>query len=79
RFINERFIVDVLKTGVKIGIEVPVVVGDHDKLGALVKKEDVKMVVEGLMSKEEEGEARRERAKKLGKGRKEQLKKGDDV
>ncbi|GKC00018.1 UDP-glycosyltransferase 73E1-like protein, partial [Tanacetum coccineum] len=38
QFINERFIVDVLKTGVKIGIEVPFIVGDQDKLRALVKK-----------------------------------------
>ncbi|GJZ22329.1 UDP-glycosyltransferase 73E1-like protein [Tanacetum coccineum] len=76
QFINERFIVDVLKTGVKIGIEVPVVVGDQDKLGALVKKEDVKMAVEGLMSKEEEGEARRERAKELGKRAKRAMEEG---
>nr|GEY61387.1 UDP-glycosyltransferase 73E1-like [Tanacetum cinerariifolium] len=76
QFINERFIVDVLKTGVKIGIEVPVIVGDQDKLGVLVKKEDVKMAVEGLMSQEEGGKARRERAKELGKMAKRAMEEG---
>ncbi|KAJ0624650.1 putative UDP-glucuronosyl/UDP-glucosyltransferase, UDP-glycosyltransferase family [Helianthus annuus] len=66
QFINERFIVDVLKTGVKIGAEVPVMVGEQDKFGVVVNKEDIKRSVEDLLDKGEEGEARRKRSRELG-------------
>ncbi|KAI3683827.1 hypothetical protein L1987_84342 [Smallanthus sonchifolius] len=66
QFINERFIVDVLKIGVKIGMEVPVVVGEQDKFGVLVNKEDIKRSVDDLMDQGEEGEARRKRSRELG-------------
>nr|XP_043609463.1 UDP-glycosyltransferase 73E1-like [Erigeron canadensis] len=66
QFINERFIVDVLKIGVKIGVEVPVLIGEQDKVGSFVTKENVKIAVECIMSEGEEGEARRKRAKALG-------------
>nr|XP_043609755.1 UDP-glycosyltransferase 73E1-like [Erigeron canadensis] len=65
QFINERFIVDILKIGVKIGVEAPVLVGEQDKLGTIVTKENVEIAVECIMSKEEEGEARRKRATEL--------------
>ncbi|KAI7746700.1 hypothetical protein M8C21_009263, partial [Ambrosia artemisiifolia] len=54
QFINERFIVDVLKIGVKIGMEIPVVVGEQDKFGVMVNKEDIKRSVEDLMDKGKE-------------------------
>ena len=66
QFLNERFMVDVLKIGVKIGMEVPVVAGEQDKFGVMVSKEDVKRAVESLMVKGEEGEGRRKRATELG-------------
>ncbi|KAJ0817663.1 putative UDP-glucuronosyl/UDP-glucosyltransferase, UDP-glycosyltransferase family [Helianthus annuus] len=65
QFINERFIVDVLKIGVKIGMEVPVVVGDQDKFGVVVSKEDIERSIEDLMDKGEEGKARRKRSREL--------------
>ncbi|XP_076936767.1 UDP-glycosyltransferase 73E1-like [Bidens hawaiensis] len=65
QFINERFIVDVLKVGVKIGMEAPIVVGEQDKFGVVVKKEDVKRSVEDVMDNGEEGEARRKRCREL--------------
>ncbi|KAD4384373.1 hypothetical protein R6Q59_011543 [Mikania micrantha] len=65
QFINERFIVDVLKIGVKVGMVVPVFIGDQDKFGVLVNKEDIKRSVEDLMDKGEQGEARRKRSREL--------------
>ncbi|KAJ9559339.1 hypothetical protein OSB04_013953 [Centaurea solstitialis] len=67
QFLNERFIVDVLKIGVSVGMEEVVVVGDHDKFGVLVKKDDIKKSVERIMGKDEEAEERRTRARELGK------------
>ncbi|KAJ9559350.1 hypothetical protein OSB04_013964 [Centaurea solstitialis] len=67
QFLNERFIVEVLKIGVRIGVEVPVFFfGVQDKNEVTVKKEGVKKAVEGLMNNDEESKARRKRAKKLG-------------
>ncbi|XP_071709005.1 UDP-glycosyltransferase 73E1-like [Rutidosis leptorrhynchoides] len=74
--LNERFIVDVLKLGLKVGIEVPIIVGDQDKFGALVKNEDIKIAIEALMSKEEGGEARRSRARDLSKMAKSSMEEG---
>ncbi|KAI3826165.1 hypothetical protein L1987_00210 [Smallanthus sonchifolius] len=65
QFINERFVVDVLKTGVSIGIVVPVV-SEQDKFGALVKKENIKIAVESVMGDERDGKVRRKRARELG-------------
>ncbi|KAK1411801.1 hypothetical protein QVD17_32576 [Tagetes erecta] len=65
QFINERFIVDVLKIGVKIGMEVPVLVGEQDKYGVLVSKDNIQRSVEDLMDKGEKGEARRKRSREL--------------
>ncbi|KAD5803127.1 hypothetical protein E3N88_14487 [Mikania micrantha] len=67
QFMNERFIVDILKIGVKIGIEILVFVGEQDKLGVVVNKEDIKRSVEDVMDKGEEGEARRKRSRELAK------------
>ncbi|KAI7747219.1 hypothetical protein M8C21_008473 [Ambrosia artemisiifolia] len=66
QFINERFIVDVLKIGVKIGMEAPIIVGEQDKFGVVVNKEDIQRSIEDLMDKGEEGEARRKRSRELG-------------
>ncbi|KAI7751520.1 LOW QUALITY PROTEIN: hypothetical protein M8C21_022432 [Ambrosia artemisiifolia] len=65
QFLNEVFIVEVLKIGVRIGVEVPVIFGDEDKVGVLVNKEEVKRVVECLMEEDIEGEQRRRRVREL--------------
>ncbi|CAI9268015.1 unnamed protein product [Lactuca saligna] len=59
QFLNERFVVDVLKVGVSVNMEV----GEKDKL---VKKENIKLCVEMVMEKEREGEVRRKRAREFG-------------
>ncbi|CAH1439724.1 unnamed protein product [Lactuca virosa] len=76
QFLNERFITDVLKIGVRIGAEVPVSFGERDNLKVMVKREDVKIAVEGLMNDDEEGKARRKRAKELGEMSKRAMEEG---
>ncbi|KAI3696724.1 hypothetical protein L6452_29232 [Arctium lappa] len=76
QFLNERFIVDVLKIGVRIGMEAPVRVGEEEMFGVQVKKEDIKTALEGLMDNEEEGEARRKRASDFGKMSKRAMEEG---
>ncbi|GKD25194.1 UDP-glycosyltransferase 73E1-like protein [Tanacetum coccineum] len=66
QFLNETFMVEIRKIGVRIGVEIPVPFGDEDKHGVLVQKEDIKTAVECLMDKEdEEGKQRRKRAGEL--------------
>lgn len=63
QFLNEKLIVEVLKIGVRIGVEVPVRFGDEDKAGVLVKKIRIMEAIEMIM----EGEKRRTTAAELGK------------
>ncbi|GAB4856558.1 hypothetical protein Ancab_040493 [Ancistrocladus abbreviatus] len=66
QFFNEKCIIQVLKVGIRIGVEVPMKWGEEEKLGVLVKKEDVRKAVEMVMDESEEGRDRRRRAKELG-------------
>ncbi|KAI3822548.1 hypothetical protein L1987_10139 [Smallanthus sonchifolius] len=59
QFLNETFIVEILKIGVRVGVDIPVLYGEEDKVGVLVKKDDVKKVVERLMEDDEEGKQRK--------------------
>nr|AUR26623.1 UDP-glucosyltransferase 73AH1 [Centella asiatica] len=65
QFVNEKFLVQVVKTGVRVGVEAVVDMGYKEEFGVKVKREDVKNAVECIMSEDEEGEYRRNRAKKL--------------
>ncbi|XVE76087.1 hypothetical protein DITRI_Ditri12bG0144800 [Diplodiscus trichospermus] len=65
QFLNEKFIVQILKIGVAVGVEVPVRWGDEEKLGVLVKKEQIEKAIDMLMNGGEEGEKRRTRAREL--------------
>ncbi|KAK6232532.1 hypothetical protein SCA6_002605 [Theobroma cacao] len=66
QFVNEKLAAQILKIGVKVGVEEPVRWAEEEKVGVLVKKNDVKKAIERLMDGGEEGEERRKRAKKLG-------------
>ncbi|KAL5548322.1 hypothetical protein UlMin_003553 [Ulmus minor] len=66
QFLNEKLVVQVLRIGVRVGVEAPVRWGDEEKVGVLVKRDGVKKAIEVLMEDGEEGESRRERARKLG-------------
>nr|UZQ19740.1 UDP-glycosyltransferase 73C3-1 [Gleditsia microphylla] len=62
QFFNEKLIVQVLKTGVSIGVEV----STEKAGGVLVRREYVKKAIDQLMDKGDEGEHRRNRARALG-------------
>ncbi|AES81940.1 putative flavonol 7-O-beta-glucosyltransferase [Medicago truncatula] len=66
QFFNEKLIVQVLKIGVRIGVEAfvdPMEIYKGEKV--LVKKEDVKRAIENLMENGVEGEQRRNKAKEI--------------
>ncbi|CAA7042110.1 unnamed protein product [Microthlaspi erraticum] len=66
QFCNEKLVVQVLKAGVKVGVEQPMKWGEEEKIGVLVDKEGVKMAVEELMGESDDAKERRKRAKELG-------------
>lgn len=66
QFINEALVVNVLKTGVKVGVKKPVHFGHEDEVGVLVNRQDISMAVQQLMDDGgEDGQLRRKRAKEL--------------
>ncbi|KAJ9555345.1 hypothetical protein OSB04_009959 [Centaurea solstitialis] len=65
QFYNKKFIVQVLKIGVRIGVEIPVVMGEQDTVETMVKREEVKVAIESLMDGGYEGEERRKRGREL--------------
>ncbi|XP_038718882.1 UDP-glycosyltransferase 73D1-like isoform X2 [Tripterygium wilfordii] len=67
QFFNEKLVVAILRTGVRVGVEIPVRWGQEEELGVLVTKNHIVKAIEMLMDKGEEGEERRNRARELGK------------
>ncbi|GAY55402.1 hypothetical protein CUMW_164020 [Citrus unshiu] len=59
QFCNEKLIVNVLRIGVSVGVEVPMNFGEEEKIGVLVNKENVKTAINILMDDGEERNARR--------------------
>ncbi|XP_006492618.2 UDP-glycosyltransferase 73C6-like [Citrus sinensis] len=66
QFCNEKLIVEVLRIGVSVGVEVPMKFGEEEKIGVLVKKEDVETAINILMDDGQERDARRRRAEEFG-------------
>ncbi|KAK9068451.1 hypothetical protein SSX86_012565 [Deinandra increscens subsp. villosa] len=66
QFLNERFITNVLKIGVKIGMELPVLFPKLNEPKEILKRDVIKEAVEGLMRNDEEGVARRKRSREFG-------------
>ncbi|TKY53007.1 UDP-glycosyltransferase 73D1 [Spatholobus suberectus] len=66
QFLNEKLIVEVLKIGVRIGVEVPVRFGDEKRAGVLVKKIKITEAIEMIMEGGEDADKRRTRATELG-------------
>ena len=66
QFMNEKLLVQILKVGVRVGVEVAVQMGEEE-FGVLVKREDVKEALESLMDEGEEGEDRGKRARNFAK------------
>lgn len=66
QFYNEKFVVEILKIGVRVGAEKVVHLGEEEKYGILVKRERIKEAIEDLMKDGKEGDDRRQKAKELG-------------
>ncbi|XP_057718809.1 UDP-glycosyltransferase 73C25-like [Arachis stenosperma] len=62
QFLNEKLVTQVLKVGVSLGVEVAMKFGEEEKIGVLVKKEDIKNGICMVMDEEEE-ESRKRRAR----------------
>ncbi|GFP85544.1 UDP-glycosyltransferase 73d1 [Phtheirospermum japonicum] len=65
QFLNEKLIVEILRIGVRVGVEMPVRWGEEEKVGVLVRKEQVGNAIETMMGGGEEGETRRMRCQEL--------------
>ncbi|CAA7042115.1 unnamed protein product [Microthlaspi erraticum] len=66
QFSNEKLVVQVLKVGVRVGVDQPMNWGEEEKIGVLVDKEGVKKAVEELMGDSDDAKERRKRVKELG-------------
>nr|XP_004494096.1 UDP-glycosyltransferase 73C6-like isoform X2 [Cicer arietinum]XP_004494097.1 UDP-glycosyltransferase 73C6-like isoform X1 [Cicer arietinum] len=77
QFFNERFVVEILRVGVMVGVVSPVNWGEEENVGVLVKKEHVLRAIEKLMDEGNyESEERRKRAKELAKMAKKSVEEG---
>lgn len=65
QFCNEKLVVQILRIGVRVGVEKPVNWGDEEKSGVLVKKEEIERAIEELMEETEKSEERRKRVREL--------------
>ncbi|KAF7804390.1 UDP-glycosyltransferase 73C2-like [Senna tora] len=66
QFLNEKLVCQVLRVGVSVGVEVQMKWGEEEKIGVVVKKEDIRKAIDMVMEEgEEESEERRKRAKEL--------------
>ncbi|KAK9124083.1 hypothetical protein Sjap_013685 [Stephania japonica] len=66
QFFNEKVIVDILKVGYRVGVDVYVEWGQEERFGVVVKREEIERGVRKLMDKSEENEEMRMRAKEFG-------------
>ncbi|KAK4419276.1 UDP-glycosyltransferase 73C6 [Sesamum alatum] len=64
QFHNEKLVMEVLRIGVSLGVEVAVKWGEEEKVGVVVKKDDVKKALDLLM--DEEGKEMRRKVRELG-------------
>ncbi|KAE8661172.1 UDP-glycosyltransferase 73C4 [Hibiscus syriacus] len=65
QFCNQKLAVQILKTGVSLGVDKPTMFG-NEKSGFLLKKEQAQNAIHQLMDEGDEGTERRKRAKELG-------------
>ncbi|XP_010504074.1 PREDICTED: UDP-glycosyltransferase 73C7-like isoform X2 [Camelina sativa] len=65
QFLNEKLIVQILKSGLKIGVEKMMKYGKEEEIGVMVSRENVRKAVDELMGDSEEAEERRRKVKEL--------------
>ena len=66
----------ILKVGVKVGVEKPITWGQEEETSVLVKKKDVEGAIEKLMDETTESEERRKRARELAEMAKKSVEEG---
>ncbi|XP_062117400.1 UDP-glycosyltransferase 73C3-like [Humulus lupulus] len=76
QFFNEKLVVEVLGSGVSVGVEAAVTWGLEDKSGLVMKRENVKKAIDKVMDKGKEGEERRKKARELGEMAKRAIEEG---
>ncbi|WJX84693.1 UDP-glycosyltransferase [Trifolium repens] len=65
QFLNESLVVQILKVGVKIGVESPMKWGEEEESSVLIKKEDIIIGIERLMDESSESEERIKKIREL--------------
>ncbi|XP_078152077.1 UDP-glycosyltransferase 73C4-like [Carex rostrata] len=76
QFLNEIFVVDVLKIGIRIGVDKSIVWGSEKSDEIMVRRDDVERKVLELMDEEKEGMERKVRARELGDKAKKAMEEG---
>uniref|UniRef100_A0A2N9H155 Uncharacterized protein n=1 Tax=Fagus sylvatica TaxID=28930 RepID=A0A2N9H155_FAGSY len=76
QFFNEKLVVEILRIGVRVGVDIPVRWGEEERVGVLVKKYEVEKAIAMLMDEGEEGEKRRKKARELGEMARKAMEKG---
>ncbi|GMN39277.1 hypothetical protein TIFTF001_008507 [Ficus carica] len=76
QFCNEKFIVQVSKTGVSVGAKMVVHLGEEEKFGVSVKRDQVKEAISAVMDEGKQGEEMRERVKNLAEAAKKAIEQG---
>ncbi|XP_042476970.1 UDP-glycosyltransferase 73C12-like [Macadamia integrifolia] len=66
QFYNEKLIVQILGIGIRVGVDVPCNMGEGEKLGVYVKRQEVENAIRMLMDGGEEGELVRKKAREIG-------------
>nr|AVW82179.1 UDP-glucosyltransferase UGT73C24 [Barbarea vulgaris subsp. arcuata] len=65
QFLNEKLVVQILKAGLKIGVEKSMIYGKEEEIGVLASRESVRKAVDELMGDSEEAKERRRKVKEL--------------
>ncbi|XP_028777126.1 UDP-glycosyltransferase 73C6-like [Neltuma alba] len=65
QFLNEKYVEQILGIGVSVGVESPMSWGEEEKIGVLVKKQDILTAIHRLMDETDESEERRNKAMRL--------------
>ncbi|XP_058757401.1 UDP-glycosyltransferase 73C6-like [Vicia villosa] len=77
QFLNEKLVNQVLKIGVSLGVKVVMQFGEEEKIGVVVKKEDIKEAICRVMNEgDQEGKVRSERVSELSEIAKKAVEKG---
>ncbi|XP_044492722.1 UDP-glycosyltransferase 73C4-like [Mangifera indica] len=75
QFLNEQFLLQVLRIGEKVGASININMGEEEKFGVMVKREEIRKAIEIVMDKDE-GKEKRKKARELGRTAKKAVEEG---